>query len=319
MKKNNDLISVIINVYNAEKYIKKCIDSVINQTYKNLEILIINDGSTDDSLKICKSYKDKRIKIITTENMGLSSSRNVGIDNSTGKYLYFVDADDFITKDAIEYLYKLLLKTNADVATSKCLEIYNYDYKYEDEIEEVRISDGNEYLKKILLSIDRCGTTWNKLYKKELFDNLRFEKRIINDMALMYKVALICKKFVFSNQIKYFYLRTKGSITGKAKPDRAMDMYKVGVERYEYIHNILPNLDDNEIGLLHSIVMVYNHNNKSVDEFLNKNNARKLFKKHYSFFKIVSSDIKRKEKFKIILYRISPKLERFIQNKIKNK
>ena len=97
----NKLISIIINVYNGEKYIKKCLDSVINQTYKNLEILIINDGSTDKTLEICKKYKDERIKIITTENQGLSFSRNVGIDNAGGEYLYFVDADDFIREISI--------------------------------------------------------------------------------------------------------------------------------------------------------------------------------------------------------------------------
>ena len=121
MKKNNKLISVIINVYNAEKFVEKCLLSVLNQTYKNLEILIINDGSTDDSIKLCKKYKDKRIKIITTKNMGLAASRNVGIDNATGDYLYFVDADDYIKEDAIEHLYKISVENNADVSTSKCL------------------------------------------------------------------------------------------------------------------------------------------------------------------------------------------------------
>ena len=235
----NKLISVIINVYNAEKYIEKCLDSVINQTYKNLEILIINDGSTDNSIKLCKNYKDKRIKITTTKNMGLAASRNVGIESAKGDYLYFVDADDFIKEDTIEYLYNLSVKYNADVTTTKCLDIYNYDYKYQDEKESILVSDGYEYLNRILLSIDRCGTTWNKLYKKELFDNLRFEERIINDMNLQHKVALRSKVFVFSNQIKYFYLRTPYSITGRHKPDRAMDMYLVGVDRFNYIDTII--------------------------------------------------------------------------------
>ena len=127
-----DLISVIINVYNGEKFIEKCLDSIVNQTYKNLEILIINDGSTDKTLKICKKNKDKRIKIINTKNMGLSLSRNVGIDNAKGEYLYFVDADDFIELDAIEYLYNLCKKYDVRIATCDPLTIYNYDFiKYE--------------------------------------------------------------------------------------------------------------------------------------------------------------------------------------------
>ena len=104
------MISVIINVYNGERYIKKCLDSILNQTYKNLEILIVNDGSTDDTLKICKSYKDSRIRIINTKNKGLSLSRNVGLDNAKGEYLYFIDCDDYIEKDTLEYLYNLCIK-----------------------------------------------------------------------------------------------------------------------------------------------------------------------------------------------------------------
>ena len=180
-------------------------------------------------------------------------------------------------------------------------------FTYEDEKENILVSDGREYLDRILLSIDRCGSTWNKLYKKELFDGIRFEKRIINDMAFQYKIALRCKAFVFSNQIKYYYLRTSESITGRHQPDRAMDMYLVGVDRYKYIDKFLPNKNENKVGLLHAIVMVYNHN------------ARKLFKKHFSLFMVLKSRIKRKEKFKIILYRISPKLERYIQTKKRNK
>ena len=108
------MISVILNVFNGEKYIKKCLESIINQTYKDIEIVIVNDGSTDDTKKIIESYKDKRIKLINQENMGLSLSRNVGIDNSKGDYLYFVDVDDYLEKDALEYLYNLMIKYDAE-------------------------------------------------------------------------------------------------------------------------------------------------------------------------------------------------------------
>ena len=113
-----DLISVVVNVFNGEKYIKKCLDSIINQTYKNIEILIVNDGSTDKTLEVCKSIKDKRIRIIDQKNIGISLSRNVGMDNSKGDYIFFVDSDDFIEKDTIEYLYNLCKKE--DVPFSIC-------------------------------------------------------------------------------------------------------------------------------------------------------------------------------------------------------
>ena len=211
----NELISVIINVYNGEKYIKKCLDSVISQTYKDLEILIINDGSIDNTLSICESYKDKRIKIITTENSGLSMSRNVGLDKAKGDYIYFVDADDFIELDTIEYLYNLCKKYEVPIATCKYLEISDYNYTLNNVEEKINIVSSKEFLKDVLLLKNKAVSTWNKLLKKELFDNLRFENRIINDMAFTHKLIMKVDKIACSNQIKYFYLRHKQSISAK--------------------------------------------------------------------------------------------------------
>ena len=309
----NELITVIINVYNGEKYIKKCLDSIVNQTYKNIEILVINDGSTDKTLNICKKYKDKRIRIITTKNQGLSLSRNTGIDNAKGEYLYFVDVDDFIELDTIEYLYNLLIKNNASMSTCKCLDIYNYEFDKKEIDEKIEVNDGIHFLKKILLSIDRSVTTWNKLMKKSLFDNIRYENRITNDVAVTYKQALMVDKYVFSNQIKYYYFRHNESIMGQHKPARAIDQYKVSLERYKYIKKLYSNMLENDIAMLYATVMAYNHNYKEVDEFLKQENARQLFKEIYSLRKILKCKLNKKGKIKIILYKISPKLERKIQ------
>ena len=146
-----DLISIIINVYNGEKYIDRCLDIVINQTYKNLEILIINDGSVDNTLKLCKKYKDKRIKIITTENQGLSLSRNVGLDNATGKYIYFLDVDDYIEKDTIEYLYKLSKKYKSKFVMSKSLDIRDYNFTYKNKPEKIKFISKEDMLSDIVL------------------------------------------------------------------------------------------------------------------------------------------------------------------------
>ena len=120
------MISVIVNVFNGEKYIKKCLDSIINQTYKDLEILIIDDGSIDSTLSICKKYKDKRIRIISGKNIGISLSRNIGLDNARGDYLFFVDSDDYIEKDTIKYLYDNIKKYNLDMTTCKSVDVYDY-------------------------------------------------------------------------------------------------------------------------------------------------------------------------------------------------
>ena len=110
-------ISVIVPVYNVEKYLTKCVDSIMNQTYKDLEIILVDDGSTDNSGKICDEYvkKDKRFKVIHKKNGGLSDARNVGIKNSTGEYLSFIDSDDYIDNDMIECLYNACIKNNADI------------------------------------------------------------------------------------------------------------------------------------------------------------------------------------------------------------
>ena len=314
----NELITVIINVYNRENLISKCLESVINQTYKNLEILIVNDGSTDNTLKICESFKDERIRIITTENMGLSMSRNIGIDNAKGEYLYFVDSDDIIEKDVIDYLYHLCKKYDVKLSTCKPLTIYNYNFKKKSIKEKVEIIDSYEMLKRVLIVKESAGTTWNKLYKKDLFDNIRFENRIINDIVVTYKLVLKAQKIVYSNQQKYYYLRHKKAITivENINYKRAIDLYKASFERYNYIKNIYPNFLENDIGMIRNIIKVHLFENKEIEKFLKEQKARKLFKELFSF-KILVSNINLKLKMAIILFYISPKICIKIARKIK--
>ena len=124
--KKQDLISIVVPIYNVEKYLEKCINSIIIQTYKNIEIILVNDGSTDSSGKICDIYLkiDKRIKVVHKKNGGLSDARNVGIENAKGKYIAFIDSDDFLDSDFIEILYNLIIEYNADVSCCKCNVIY---------------------------------------------------------------------------------------------------------------------------------------------------------------------------------------------------
>ena len=307
-----ELISVIINVYNGEKFIKKCLDSVVNQTYKNLEIIIINDGSTDNTLSICESYKDNRIKIINQENMGLSLSRNVGIDNSHGEYVYFVDSDDFIELDTIKYLYSLCKKYNTLISTCKTLDIFNYDFTVYNMEEKINVISSKEMLKDILLLKNKAVCSWNKLIKKELFNNLRFENRIINDMAFTHKLIMRVDKIACSNQIKYFYLRHAESIrTKKASTERLIDIYNVYVDRYNYIKEKYPNLVENDATVLQIIVELYLKDNDELEDYLDKEKAIQLYKRIFTF-RILKCNIGIREKIKIILFRISPKLNRLI-------
>lgn len=306
------MISVIINVFNDEKHLGKCIESVVNQTYKDLEIIIVNDGSTDNTLAICESYSDDRIRIISQNNKGLAFSRNVGIDNSNGEYLYFIDSDDFIEPDTLEYLYNLSQKYNADFTTCKVMTIHNYDFKKENNEEKVEILSNKEMLGKILLRKDRATETWNKLMKRELFDNLRFEDRIINDMAFSHKLVMRTDNIVFGNQVKYYYVKHSQSITArKSSLERLIDIYKVFVDRYFYVEKVYPKFAENEYALLEIIVRLYLKNNKELEKYLNEKNAVELFNKHFSF-RFLKCKVRINEKIKILLFRINPKLNRLI-------
>ena len=311
----NDLITIVINVFNGEKYIGKCIESIINQTYKNLEILIVNDGSTDDTLNICKSYKDNRIRIINQENIGLPLSRNVGIDNAKGEYLYFIDADDFVQNDVIEYLYNLCNKYNTLMATCKPIDVYNYNIYVKNKKEHIDVISAKDMLKKILLSVDRSVTLWNKLIKKELFRGIRFENRPIDDVALTYKLALSTDKIAYSNQIKYYYLRHKDSITisEQKNVNRSIDKYKVCYERYNYIRNIYPNFIENDIGMFRIVPMLYIDGTEELCKYLNDKGAIKLFKELFTI-KVLTCRLNIKEKIKIILFRINIKLSKLVNN-----
>lgn len=310
-----DLITVIINVYNREKFIAKCLESIINQTYKNLEILIINDGSTDNTLKICESYQDRRIKIITTENLGLSLSRNVGIENSNGSYLYFVDSDDFVEENVIEYLYNLCKENKVYFSTCNSLAIFDYDFCIESKKEEVNVINSLDMLKKVLLSQNMAGAMWNKLIKRELFDGIRFENRITNDIVVVYKIVLKAKEIAYSNQEKYYFLKHACAVTAKGyeKLDRTEDYYKAILERYKVIKKMYPNLLENDVGMLIGIMKLYIIDNKDVEKFLYEQNAIHYFKKIFSF-KMLTDHIGIKEKVKLILFRVSPKLYKRLGN-----
>lgn len=216
----NELITIIVPVYNVENYLIKCIESLINQTYTNLEILLINDGSTDNSLKICEEYSmvDKRIKVFNKENGGLSDARNYGIEHSRGKYLLFVDSDDYIHTQAIEILYSSLKKNLADISFAKTKNVYENDQFI---IKNINISNYNEilydpksfYFKMYSLNSVDYNIIPNRLYKKSLFSDIRFPVgKLHEDSFTLYKLIFKCTRIVEINENLYFYLMRENSI-----------------------------------------------------------------------------------------------------------
>ena len=220
----NEKITVIVPVYNVEHYLDKCLDSLINQTYKNLEIIVINDGSTDNSGIICQEYaqKDNRIIYIEKENGGLSDARNVGLDKMTGSYVTFVDSDDWVELDYVEVLYNKIIEYEVDISVGNYYS-YNEDEKlfyfhmsadsyYEKVYDNVSIFENlyeSKEMKNFAL-ISACG----KLYKAKLFDYLRFDKgKLGEDGYFNQKIYLLVGKIVYINQGLYAYRQRNGSIT----------------------------------------------------------------------------------------------------------
>ena len=243
---NEELISIIIPVYNVEKYIRYCLESVINQTYKNLEIIIVDDGSKDSSGQIADEYalKDSRIKVIHKENGGLSDARNFGIKKAQGDYLIFIDSDDYVDVTMIEKLYNYAIKNELDIVTCNCLVVYENNDK------KVAISSNLDYsdddVKNFLLS---KPAAWNKIFKKELFNNNQFKKGIYyEDLELIPRLVNNTKKIGFINDALYYYLQREGSIMHQKEfNQKLLDIFKVletikesiekdYPEEIEYIH-----------------------------------------------------------------------------------
>lgn len=308
-----ELVSVIINVYNGEKYIRKCLDSVLKQTYENLEILIINDGSTDGTLEICKTYKDKRLRITTTENKGLSASRGVGISKAKGEYLYFVDVDDVIEPDTIEYLYGLCKKHKAKMATCGVSEKMNHN-SLKNKKDDVKVFTAEEYLKKNVMSVDYAINLWNKLMKKDIFENVVFLKEVISDdLATTYKLTIAAGRIVMGKSVKYYYIRNDDSMTVKWKNDfkRSVDIYNISITRYNDIKKVYPNMVENDAGMLRNIVLLYTRRNKELHKYLDEHGAKESFKKIYNR-KVFWCDCRMMDKIIILIFRMSPGLYEFL-------
>lgn len=222
-------ISVIVPIYNADKYLARCIDSIVNHTYHNLEIILVDDGSVDQSLKICEQYakNDTRIKIIYQHNQGVSVARNNGISHATGEYICFVDADDFVSKDYCQNLVNLIKRDNSDIAVYTYIFYINHRYFVNLAFTaENMIKDGCYSAKKwlrtclidfdIFLAASACG----KLFKRSLFKHIRFPVNVdsAEDTYTTWRIYLTANRISFVNQSIYTYCRHSDSTISTHKP-----------------------------------------------------------------------------------------------------
>jgi len=300
----NDLISVIVPIYNVEKYLEKCINSIIEQTYQNIEIVLVDDGSSDNSGKICDEYasKDKRVKAMHKKNGGVSDARNFGVENANGKYIAFIDSDDYITNDYIEYLYRILKENNAEISCCNFEYVYSDKENKEIESQQEKLYTYNqlEALKDLLYQKNIDTSLWGKLIKKDLFNNIKFPYgEIYEDFAVFYKVLLKIEKIVYSNVKKYFYMQREKSILSTNFGKKDLYMVTAAEEMYNTISKQYPELEsalNSRIINMDFYLLRRISKKENKQEYLNLKNDVKARRK------IVVKDKNTKLKTKIAIY-----------------
>lgn len=312
-------VSIVVPVYNVEKFVAKCIESIINQTYKNLEIILVDDGSTDSSLKICKYYekKDSRIIVIHQENIGVSEARNTGLDKVTGKYLAFVDADDYICENYIEELLNAIIKNKTKI--SQCginLVLYGKivsQIKYSG----YEVKKGRDILYDLLkYNFLQNEVIWNKLYDVNIFKKLRFAKgKLHEDDFINYKLYYYQDNISIVPLYLYNYRQEGKSITS--------DFYVKRLDAIEGLEERIKFFEDNHEEMYRKYAINYylkylKNTYFKVKEYINDNESicELILNKYKYYYKLSSFNIRKSfflhfpdiyYKFKKRIYKIKNK------------
>lgn len=240
-------ISIIVPVYNVEAYLERCVESILKQTYTNLEILLVNDGSTDKSGELCDklALRDHRIRVIHKENGGLSDARNRGIDEASSNLIGFIDSDDYIDEDMYETLYRQMVASKADL--SMCGHYDVYHQIPEKQVAEIKTWElmPEEAIKMVMEAKILSVTAVNKLYKKALFEQLRFRiGKIAEDAFIMVDLIHQCSKIVATNEKKYYYVHRENSITTQKFSLKFLNVIEAYEQNAKIISENYPDLYD---------------------------------------------------------------------------
>jgi len=276
-------IGIIVPVYNVEKTLSRCIESILNQTFENFKLILINDGSLDRSGEICEEYRkmDSRITVIHKKNGGLSSARNAGIDIVDTEYIGFVDSDDFIDKDMYNTLYQAIIREEADISSCdflQCEEGEMDDLSKINKEEAVYLTyQGKDSVKQLLRDKEINRSAWNKLYKSELFENIRYPVgKLYEDTYTTYKLYLLAKRVVHTNYKGYYYMFNPNSITREAFSPKHFDVITETKRVLCDLQNNRPDLCEYEYGRLAKqyvglVVKIFDSlNNKKNKVYLDK-------------------------------------------------
>ena len=251
------LISVIVPVYRVEAYLDRCVQSIMNQTYENLEIILVDDGSPDNCPAMCDVWaqKDARIKVIHKENGGGAQARNVGLDAASGMYIGFVDSDDFIFPEMYEKLYRLLSVSGSDIAECGFFSVCTDEFPSKTVNQQrVQYFDGEQALFENIRDKVCRQIIWNKIYSKSVLEDIRFvEGKFIDDEFFTYRVLGKAKKIAVSDEGLYCYRQQANSAMHQTYSIKRLDALEARQKRMEYLEDKYPNLVvDAQINLVFS-------------------------------------------------------------------
>jgi glycosyltransferase involved in cell wall biosynthesis len=244
-------ISIIVPVYNVDRYLRRCIDSILNQTFKDFELILINDGSTDSSQQICEEYMllhSSKIKLVNQENKGLSAARNSGLKVSSGHFIAFVDSDDFIDLEYLDVLYNSITKSESEIAICGYMN-YSGELKVGYNFSDTTVCSPEFFFKK-LLQHQALTSSWGKLFMRTIISDLVFiEGRIMEDMFIWPLLLPRTKKIILIDKALYYYNRLGYSITRSEFNFKKLDMIDALAEWRNFSARVYPSLLDEALAL----------------------------------------------------------------------
>lgn len=292
----NELISIIVPIYNVEKYLEQCINSILNQSYKNIEIILVDDGSPDNCGKICDRYAkfDKRIKVIHKKNGGLSEARNFGLDIARGEYIVFVDSDDYIDIHMIEILLENIKKYDTDIVICNFNFFENINIIRRNLSKNIKtgIYNNIDIIKEYFLSSPiELVVAWNKIYKRKLFDkDTHFPvNRLYEDLATSYKLYFKSQKVCILDNKLYYYRKRENSITKSVSKRNIIDLINTIKESYIFAKNYKLDKEAGQyiINMYYGLIILLYDNNLLEDSKTFVNDLNHFIKQYVNIKDII--------------------------------
>lgn len=313
-------VSIVVPVYNVEDYIERCVNSILIQTLEDFELILVNDGSTDNSGDICENYamKDSRIKVIHKENCGLSDARNAGIDISTGDYIGFVDSDDYVEDNMYELLYRACIDNNINLSMCGRFDVYGQEKIPAFTLDESKIWTSEQAIENLLMTNNIDSSTCDKLFRGMLFENTRFpEGKYNEDIFIVPNIIHEAKIMIHIGEAKYNYCHREGSITSESFSMKKLDLLEANEALNVLIDSCYPEMRPladsfyyHSVVFLNSIIQSKNIRAEHYDSYIS---LKKLLK--HNIYNILSDkhlDNVDKKKSLLILFNIYTPVEKLV-------